>query len=937
MVDPVRLTRFLVSLLVVASTLICSEPASAQVPTSGQIELLRSMSAADREKLLGQLSDGDAREDSQQDLSTQRDSGELEDPSEQNQKGVRREPRDPRLAAGDTVLLSIDFIRDQPAQTQVVGEGLPPVVVPAQPAPEYTPEEREILDELISLIRQRNPYRLDRDGVLQLPGFRSIPLAGLTAKEATTRLQAEPSLMKLEVEITRLALTKTGPESLKPFGYELFSRRVSTFAPSTDVPVPAGYIVGPGDQLNVQLYGSRNRNLKLVVGRDGRLNFPELGPIEVAGKTFDKVSNEIESRVARQIIGTQASVGMGNVRSIQIFVMGEAIRPGTYTVSGLSTITSALYASGGIQPTGSLRDIQLKRQGKTIRKLDLYDLLLRGDTSADASLLSGDVVFIPPVGSTVSVDGEVKRPAIYELKGRSTLSNLIDLAGGLTADGDGSRVSVVRYRDDRRRVAVSISLDDAASRSSIVSNGDVIRVARLKPTIESGITLEGHVFRPGVTAWREGLRISDLIPSIDELMPNADLNYLLIRRESSVDKSVSFLSADIASALVTPGSPQDLLLAPRDRVMVFDFQAGRRLLIDPMLEELRRQSRLDDPTRIVAVNGRVKAPGEYPLEPGMRISDLLRAGGRLDPSAYSSMAELSRFQRLDDERKPELLKIDLAAVLRGDSAADIVLQPFDVLTIKELPEWSVRESVTLLGEVRFPGTYPIRRGETLRSVIDRAGGVSSLAFTRGAVFTREDLRQREAQQAKELSQRLRRDLTAVALQTSQASGSSNSVQSALAAQSLLTQLDDTKPVGRLVINLDGVLASSAGSVNDVLLRDGDALVVPKTKQEVTVIGEVQNSTAHLYRPGLSRNDYLALSGGVTNRADRGRTYVVRADGSVVAGTGGWLGGSSNVKIQPGDTIVVPLDTERLPPLPLWQAVTGILYNAAVAIAAISSL
>ena len=930
-----RLIRILGLALSFLIPLMVSPPAASQVSTSQQLEMLRSLSPAAREQVLNQLAGSSDAETPNLDAESRDVSGD--EAAAASDEDTRELSQDRRLAAGDTVLIAIDYLENQPARTQILGEGLPPVVIPEKRAPEYSKEERDQLDKLIGLVRERNPYRLDRDGVLQLPGFRPIPLAGLSDNEATTRIQAEPSLTKLKVEIQRLPLTKVGPESLKPFGYELFSRKISTFAPGTNVPVPSNYLIGPGDQLSVQLFGSQNRNLRLVVGRDGRVNFPELGPIEVIGKTFDVVSSEIEARVARQIIGTQASVSMGNVRSIQVFIMGEVKKPGSYTVSGLSTVTSALYASGGIQPTGSMRDIQLKRQGATVRRLDLYDLLLRGDTSSDATLLPGDVIFIPPVGATATVDGEVKRPAIYELKGKTSLSALIALAGGLTAEGDDSRISLVRYGQDRRRVAVNVSLETPEAKSSPIANGDLVRVARLRPTIESGITLEGHVYRPGVTAWREGMRISDLIPSLDELMSNADVNYILVRRESTTDKSLTILSADLAAALREPGSVNDLLLSPRDRVMVFDFQAGRRLLIDPLLEELRRQSRLDDPTRIVGINGRVKAPGDYPLEPEMRVSDLLRAGGKLDPAAYSGTAELSRFRRADGERQSELLQIDLAAILSGNSAADVLLQPFDVLTIKELPEWSTRESVTLLGEVRFPGSYPIRRGETLRSVIERAGGLSTLAFTRGAVFTREELRQRELQQAKELSQRLRRDLAAVAIQTSQASQSGDATQSALAAQALLSQLEDASPVGRLVINLDGVLARGVGSRDDIILRNGDQLIVPKIKQEVAVIGEVQNSTAHLYRAGLSRNDYLSLSGGLTNRADGKRTYVVRADGSVVASTGGWFGKRGDINIQPGDTIVVPLDTERLPPLPLWQAVTGILYNAAVALAAISSL
>jgi protein involved in polysaccharide export with SLBB domain len=376
------------------------------------------------------------------------------------------------------------------------------------------------------------------------------------------------------------------------------------------------------------------------------------------------------------------------------------------------------------------------------------------------------------------------------------------------------------------------------------------------------------------------------------------------------------------------------MLSPRDRVIVFDFQAGRRLLIDPVLEELRRQSSLFDPTRIVRVVGRIKAPGDYPLEPEMRVSDLLRAGGRPDPAAFTGAAELVRFREINGERQSELLRVDLAAVLRGDAAADVLLQPYDILTIKELPEWATRESIELRGEVRFPGVYPIRRGETLRSVLERAGGFTGLAFPRGAVFTREEIRQREAKQSRELSQRLRRDLAAAAIQATQVAQSDNSGQSSLAAQSLLDQLKETTPIGRLVIDLDTVVAGAVGSKDDIVLRDGDQLVIPKLTQEVTVIGEVQNATAHLFRPGLSRDDYVVMSGGTSKRADAKRIYVVRANGSVVNGAKGWLGGRSGVQIEPGDTVVVPLDTERLPPLPLWQAVSTIIYNSAIAIAAI---
>jgi protein involved in polysaccharide export with SLBB domain len=728
---------------------------------------------------------------------------------------------------------------------------------------------------------------------------------------------------------------KTG---LRPFGYDLFDRAPSTFAPMTDVPVPSDYVMGAGDQLSIQLYGGQNRTLRLAVNRDGTLSFPELGPISVEGKTFDAARQEIESRIAKQMIGTQASVSMAQTRGIQVFVLGEAKNPGSYTVSGLSTVMSALYAAGGVSTTGSLRDIQLKRQGAVVRRLDLYDLLLRGDTSNDAKILPGDVIFIPPLGQVAAIDGEVRRPAIYELKSGVSVAALVGLAGGLTSEADGERLSVVRVGEDARRVAINVALSDTRSSALKLQNGDQVSVARLRPTLDSGVVIEGHVFRPATVAWREGLRLSEVIRSVDELRPDADLGYVLIRRELPPDRRVVVLSADLAAALRQPGSAADVQLAVRDRITVFDIEKGRDAVLKPLLAELRRQGSLDQPTAVVSIGGQVKAPGEYPLEPAMRVSDLLRAGGRLSEAAFGLKAELTRFSSNGEEREASLLEIDLAAVLRGDAAADITLQPFDALIVKELPEWSKQEFVTLRGEVRFPGRYPIRRGETLRSVIERAGGLSGIAFTRGAVFTRQELKQREAEQIARLTDRLRSDLASLSIQAGQVREGQDAAQGAMAAQGLLGQLQSTAPVGRLVIDVDRLIAGRIGAASDIVLRDGDELVIPKIRQEVTIIGEVQNSTSLLHRAGLKRDNYIELSGGYTRRADKSRAYVVRADGSVVAGTsGGWLRGGKNVDIQPGDTIVVPLDTERLPPLPLWQAVTSIVYNAAVALAAIRTL
>lgn len=798
-------------------------------------------------------------------------------------------------------------------------------------------DDRARLDALMTLIRSRNPYRLSVDGALTLPGFPPIALLGLTEEQATLRLKVEPAFRGIDIRLTRLPLKRTGVEGLKPFGYDLFDRGVSTFAPVTNVPVPSNYVVGPGDQLYLQLYGNQNRYLQLVVARDGRINLPDIGPVNVGGQTFEQVKSGIEARVERQMIGTHASVSMGDTRSIRVFVLGEAKYPGSYTVSGLATITSALYAAGGAKLAGSLRNIQLKRNGALVRQLDLYDLLIRGDTTDDAKLLPGDVILIPAVGPTVSIDGEVRRPAIYEIKDESTVADLMQLAGGLTPEADSSDAMLTRIDANKRRVVVPIDLSAAAGKQPL-RNGDLVRVMRLRPTLDSGIVVEGYLYTPGTFAYHQGVRLSDVIRSVDELRADADIHYLLIRRELPPDRHISVLSADLAAALKAPGSPVDLELSPRDRITVFDLASGRDHTIRPLLDELRVQGSSGQPTETVHVDGQVKVPGEYPLEPGMRVSDLIRAGGGAADAAYAGQAELTRYSVVTGARHTELLEVDLAAAMRGEPAANIPLRAFDTLTVKEIPLWGAQESVNLKGEVRFPGSYAIRRGETLKSVIDRAGGLTSFAFPQGSVFTRESLRKREQEQLDVLADQTQRSVTSFALGGAVVAGQTGGTGTLALAQSLLAQLRQSRAVGRMVIDLPGLMRRPIGSTEDVVLRAGDQLVVPRFEQQVTVLGEVHNSTSLLYNPRFSRDDYIAQSGGVTRRADRGQIYVVRANGSVVASGGsGWFRRSGSADIKPGDTIVVPLDVEHLPPLPFWQAVTTILYNVAIAVAAVHSL
>jgi polysaccharide biosynthesis/export protein len=801
-----------------------------------------------------------------------------------------------------------------------------------------TDDEKEDSQKFQKRILRNNPYKLNHFGVLELPGIPAIPVAGLTALEATKRLSADPDLRDYFIRLTLLRLLPSGQEALKPFGYDLFEGVPSTFAPVSDIQVPIDYIVGPGDTLDIQLYGNEPASYELTVQRDGRINFPKLGPIMVSSMTFDQARTAIEQRVAKQLIGTRVSVTVGDLRSIRVFVLGEAEKPGSYTVSGLSTMTNALFVSGGVKKIGSLRNIQLKRNGQLVSTLDLYDLLLHGDTSGDRQLLPGDVIFIPPIGNTVSVDGAVRRPAIYELKKEKTVEQIIDIAGGLTPDADAKLGQLERILPSNLRQMRNIDLTVAASRATELDNGDKLKIPEIRPTLENSVELTGYVFRPGKFEYHAGLRLSDVLNSFDELRPNADPHYIMIRREVPPEEKVQVVSADLKRALAARGSAADPELRPRDQIFVFNLSASRERILQPVIRTLELQATPDTPEQIVSIDGRVKAPGKYPLEPSMHVSDLIRAGGSLEDAAYSGQAELTRYAVVNgDARQTELIPVDLAAIWRGTAGADLQLQPYDVLVIKPIPMWMEPGTIELAGEVRFPGKYPIHQGETLHSVLQRAGGFTDIAFPEGAVFIREELKKREKDQLELLANRLQSDLAALSLEavassaaTSGGGGGATAAQGLVIGQQLLGQLRNTKPVGRLVIDVEAVLKGRSGGPYDVLLREGDKLVIPKKTQEITILGEVQSPTSHVFEPGLTRDDYIAKSGGATQKADTKRIYIVRANGDVISGSRmGWFRRSQSAEMHPGDTIVVPLDTERVPMLPLIQAVTTIIYNLAI--------
>jgi len=730
-------------------------------------------------------------------------------------------------------------------------------------------------------------------------------------------------------EFIRTCLSKQKESSLsefldlKPFGYDLFSGSPTTFAPATEIPVPQNYVLGPGDTIKIFTYGNESQNRDYVVDREGVININKIGPVVVAGMNFSEVKQAIDDRFSTQLIGVKTSVTLGELRSVRIFVLGEAKRSGSYTVSSLSTITNALFVSGGIKDIGSLRNIQLKRKGRTVSTLDLYDLLLKGDTSKDVPLQPGDVIFIPTVGNLVSIAGNVKRPAIYETKKEHHLSDFVKLAGGLLPNANIDDMKITRIESNKTRRILSVDYSTKNGKDTRVKSGDIIEVNEVLAEIQNSVLLQGHVKRPGARAYKKGMKILDLIGSVQALKNKVDLDYALVRRLVPPANKVKVISFNLRTALTVPDSIDNLSLQALDTVYVFELGGKRETIIGPLIKELEQQSGNGDALKQVTVSGRIKVPGSYPLEKNMGVSDLIIAGGNLTDAAYRLEAEITR-DELDEKSEIVVrhIKVDLKKLLDGDSSADVILRSRDRLHIKEVPNWSGNNSIEILGEVQFPGEYSIKSGETLGQVLQRAGGLNASAFPEGALFIRESLQEKEAKYLLTLADRLEKDIALLSIENDSAAVETG--------QSLLKQLREAEAIGRLVIDLNAVTANVGNELKDVFLQNGDKLFVPEKTQEVTVVGEVQFPTSHLFDGNSSREAYLSKSGGFTSKADEKRVYIVRANGSVVTSERAtWFSQRYYNNIQPGDTIVVPLDADRVRPLTLWTSVTQILSQIGI--------
>lgn len=744
-------------------------------------------------------------------------------------------------------------------------------------------------------------------------------------------------------------------QGLKPFGSNLFAGEPTTFAPVNDIPVPSDYILGPGDQLKVHMFGSENNSYVLVVDRNGQVAMPKLEPINVAGLNFREAQVLLTKQVESLGVGIHANITMGELRSFRIFVMGEVRVPGSYLVSGMATMTHALYVSGGLNEVGSYRKVQLKRKGKLIATLDLYDLLLKGDSTDDSRLQPGDVVFIPRLKKQVALKGQVYKPALYELTKELTLADVLALAGGVRPDANLQNAKLIRNDDSQGKSLQNLALNSQQLKKTRVRDGDILIVEALKTLQKQTVEVKGATFVNKAYAWQPNLTLTDILNDPRLFSLNADIQNILVKRTAFATKSIEVLKVDWQA--IKQGITEDVLLQQADEIIVLPRQSEKKevkvaeLEVEQLeLDENSRKSLLVDlnktikdfssfsqVSRIVNAIGAFKYGGELPLVKEMKVADLVSLAGGLSESAMINQAEVLRFAVVNGEKREiERIQIDLNKALALDQYHNITLQPYDMVMVKQLADWNdATRKITLAGEVTYPGTYTVKPGETLKDVLARAGGFTEWAAPQNSVFTREGLKQQEKRELAYLADELEKNLLmSVKADATVMEGDSSGLIAM--GQNLIAKLKETPAVGRLVIGFNPANDELYEGTMGLQIVNGDQLFVPTRQSEVVVMGEVARANSILYRQSLSVTDYINQSGGLTKRADGESIYVVHGDGSIVAMNESWLG-SDSIDIQPGDTIVVPMDVDRLSPMARWTGVSKILSNLAVSAATLKTL
>lgn len=712
------------------------------------------------------------------------------------------------------------------------------------------------------------------------------PAAAVDARDAQRR-QAAGSLQKSQnalskepSEFQKFVADNTG-KFLPIFGSEFFANTPSTFAPISNAPVPADYPLGPGDELMIRGWGTIDIDYRATIDRNGTISIPTVGNVPLAGVKAGDAQNVIRDAVGRLYKGVTVNVTFGQLRAITVYVVGQAYRPGTYTVSSLSTLVTALFASGGPNSNGSMRHVQVKRDGKVVAELDLYSFIAKGDKSADIKLQDGDTIYIPPAGGFVALVGKVNSPAVYELKsGGETIESLLDFAGGLPVVADPRRAFLERIdpSKNRPRSVEEFALNNEGLKRPL-RNGDVLNITSITPDFSNAVVLRGNVDQPVRAPFRSGMRISDLIPSREYLITRNS-----IKRQNNV---------------VAAGDDEN-----------------------------------DTTEKASGIAGRI--------------------GGLIDEINWD-YAVVERVNRSD--LSVQLIPFNLGNVFNNpDSADNLRLQPGDTVTIFSQNDVAVpiakrQVFVRIEGEVKVPGVYQMTAGDTLQTLIARAGGPTSNAYLFGTAFYREEVRREQQanlqRAADRLESQIRSEQSTEAANlrtmspTDAAAASAQFEAERRLAQERIARFRKLESSGRIAFGLDPNDRSFA-HLPQVTLQNGDRLVVPSKPAFVHVFGAVNVEASPLWKPNTRVKDYLQIAG-TTVDADVDNVFVMRVDGTVVsAESQGWfLGKIGGVEVMPGDTIVVP---EKIDRQTAWSKFTQgarewtqILANLGLGAAAVKTL
>ena len=776
--------------------------------------------------------------------------------------------------------------------------------------------------------------------------------------------------------------------TLQRFGADIFSTGTGNFDElPMDMPVGPEYVLGPGDGLSIELWGSVSQRLQRVVDRTGRVALPEVGAVQVSGRSLGDVQNLLQTVLRTQFRDVQADVSLSRLRTVRVYVVGDVERPGAYDVSALSTPLNAVYLAGGPTSRGSLRIIRQYRGKQLVQEVDVYDLLLHGVRSGVQGVQPGDTILVPTLGPEVTIEGMVRRPAKYELNGEKDLAEVLELAGGVLQSGTLRHVDVERVEAHLSRTMLRLDIPENNNQESVtkaledfqVQDGDKIKISPILPYADKTVYLDGHVFRPGKYAYRDGMKVTDLIKSYSELLPEPYKRHAEIIRLNPPDYQPVVLAFNLGDALA--GKDQDLVLKPFDTVRVFgrfDFEDppivtvsgevrdpgdhltngatylrdavylaggttpdalladaqvfrktddGKLRVIDVNLSKAlagdekenillepkdrifihKDLAKLDPPT--VVIQGEIARPGKYPLGEGMTAAELVRLAGGFKRGAYTEAADLTRYEVENGSTVAgEHMTVPIGRALAAEPDTDVRLHDGDVLAIRQLAGWNdVGATITVKGEVLHAGTYGIKEGERLSSIIARAGGLRGDAYPYGAIFERVQVREMEQHNRAELIRTLQDEGNSLKLKEVTDPDEKLAQQAAvLQWKTTMERLQNTPPVGRLVIHISKNIKKWANTPADIEVRAGDVIVIPKRPNLVMVDGAVYNPTAVSFKPGKSAGWYLRQAGGPNNMANKKATFVIRADGSVVGGKGGLFAGSAeDAVLMPGDTVIVP--------------------------------